>query len=510
MAKTFNTIFKNSSFSTAAFAVSTVVWLALTPFIVHSLGDVDYGVWILVGSICGFYGFLDFGIYSSIVRYASKYAALDDPDKINGVLSTCLVMFLVIGLLIILLSVIVAFMLPLFVNIPAGKEDMIRTVLIISGVTLALSFPFRVFSALLGALMKHNIGAAIAIITELFSAGLIVYALKNQGGLIALSLITLAVAILGYSINLYYAYRVYPALRIRLSLFDMERAKEVFHYSIYTFFVSMGDLLRFNLDSIVIGSMLSLSAITPYALAQKILKFPMLLVVRTFNVTRPLYSSYEAKNDFPAIHKLLINSTLYSALLSFFGASMLIIYGDTFMTLWVGEQYSQAGYPVLVILALSFSIAMAQSPSIHAAYGIEKHRFLGLITIFEGVFNLILSVILVKKMGIVGIALGTAIPMVLFKGVVQPVYICKIVDLPILRYLRQCFFMPFFAVLIFTAPHILLKDYLEISKFYQFAIAVTLSSCVFILFITAIIMFDSEQKAYWKGLLTSLKQKVAS
>ena len=83
-------ILRNSTYNTASFVITVVITLLLTPFIILTLGDADYGIWILIGSICGFYGILDLGISSSVVRYVSKFIALDNARDANGMINTCL------------------------------------------------------------------------------------------------------------------------------------------------------------------------------------------------------------------------------------------------------------------------------------------------------------------------------------------------------------------------------------------------------------------------------------
>ena len=88
----------------------------------------------------------------------------------------------------------------------------------------------------------------------------------------------------------------------------------------------------------------------------------------------------------------------------------------------------------MLILVIPYIIALSQSMSVMAAYGTGKHKFLSLVTIGEGVFNLCLSITLVRHYGIYGVAIGTAIPMFIVKVFIQPVYICRVVGLPVMEY----------------------------------------------------------------------------
>ncbi len=503
MPKTLNLIFKNSFSNTMSFGVTVLTTLFLTPFIIHSLGDSDYGIWVLIGSICGFYGLLDLGISSSVVRYVSKFIAIDDSDNINGTVNTCLFLYSIIAVFILIFAWVLSILLPLVAKIPTGRESVTSAVLIVLGASLALSFPARVFRGVLQAVMRYDIASGVEIVITLLRALSIVVVLESGHGLIALALVTLAATIVQLCLYSFFAFKKYPLLKLGIGFIEKRKVKEIFNYSIFKFIASLGDVLRFNLDSVLIGAVISVSAITPYAVAQRLIRYFMTLVSEIFTVTTPLYSSYEAKSENISIQKLLTNSTFYSALIAFFIAAMFIIYGDTFITLWIGAEYSQKAYIVLVILSISFALALAQNPTIVAAYGIEKHKMLAVITVFEGVVNLILSIILAKKMGLVGVALGTAIPMVITKAIIQPVYMCRVIGLSWASYFKDCFFVNVLIAIVFTLPHLAAKRYIQIDSFYQLVGAVVVSSGVFILL--SVSFLSVEQKAFWKCRLSDLK-----
>src|SRR5208283_4036230 len=94
--------------------------------------------------------------------------------------------------------------------------------------------------------------------------------------------------------------------------------------------------------------------------------------------------------------------------------------GKVFFTLWVGARYAESSTPVLIILSVSQAAAMAQFSSGSILYGLNKHKYLSFLLIIEAVFNLAISVVLAKPLGIVGVALGTAIPDVIVNLFVLP------------------------------------------------------------------------------------------
>jgi len=134
-----------------------------------------------------------------------------------------------------------------------------------------------------------------------------------------------------------------------------------------------------------------------------------------------------------------------------------IIMGKTFINLWMGESYGPTSSMVLLILTFSYFGFLSQFISTSIFYGMSKHRLLSLSCLGMSILNLVLSIILVKPLGVYGVALGTAIPLVFYGTFFVPTYICRVLKLRLWVYLRRSFIPPFFASL----PFLLLIFYFE-------------------------------------------------
>jgi hypothetical protein len=95
----------------------------------------------------------------------------------------------------------------------------------------------------------------------------------------------------------------------------------------------------------------------------------------------------------------------------------------------------ESSYVVTVILCIGFILHLPQSPGVQLLTGLSKHGSYALLSAFEGLVNLALSLILLKYYGMYGVALGSAVEMIFFKLLVQPFYICRVVQLPVRTYL---------------------------------------------------------------------------
>jgi len=74
-------------------ALALVAGLLLSPYVIHHLGDERYGIWVLVFSLVDYYGLVDFGFRSAVVKYAAHFRATGEMDRLETLISTGLAYF---------------------------------------------------------------------------------------------------------------------------------------------------------------------------------------------------------------------------------------------------------------------------------------------------------------------------------------------------------------------------------------------------------------------------------
>jgi O-antigen/teichoic acid export membrane protein len=95
----------------------------------------------------------------------------------------------------------------------------------------------------------------------------------------------------------------------------------------------------------------------------------------------------------------------------------------------------------MVILAAPLMLALSQSVSARILYGLGRLRWFARLVLAEAVANLVLSACLAERLGIEGVALGTAIPNVLANLAVA-VYVCRLLGVRLRDYVRHSFLAP--------------------------------------------------------------------
>ncbi len=102
---------------------------------------------------------------------------------------------------------------------------------------------------------------------------------------------------------------------------------------------------------------------------------------------------------------------------------------------------AQQSYETLIILSIPLGLAIAQSVSTRILYGTSCLRWFARACMAEAAANLLLSLALVKPLGIAGVAWGTTIPnIVLNLGLA--VYICRLLGVGGGEYLRRAILPP--------------------------------------------------------------------
>jgi len=413
-------------------ALSIVLAFFMMPFILHSLGDKMYGLWILLGTILAYIGYLDMGVSSAVSRFVSRAVGQNDMNEINEISNTTFVIYLFIGLITLVVTLLLVFLAGFLVKSP---EDLsiVRILLFVLGLNIAIGFPTRAFGGVLNANLRYEISESI-MLTELLLRNLLIFIFFSLGyRIIALGIIVLSTSMLSYALYLFFAFRISRYLKLDIKFFKTKKIGEIFSYSAYTFINRLAGILISRIDALVVTIFIGLSAVAHYSIAAVMVSYLSNFIFNIVGLIGPVFSQDEGRGDMDGVKQKFLFTTKLFVYITVFIGTMMILYGKPFIIRWIGANYVDA-YPVLLTLAPCTVIAMMQAPISSVLFNISKQKFLVYVTMAEGIFNLILSIILVKKYGLVGVALGTAIPMILIRFLIQPIYVCHVLKINKVNY----------------------------------------------------------------------------
>jgi peptidoglycan biosynthesis protein MviN/MurJ (putative lipid II flippase) len=108
----------------------------------------------------------------------------------------------------------------------------------------------------------------------------------------------------------------------------------------------------------------------------------------------------------------------------------------------MGPAYGPSTDRVLAVLSFPVWLAGGRLVAAAAVMGINRHQRLAIAIALEAVANLGLSVLLIKPLGLVGVALGMAIPTTIVNLVFMPRYLERHLRIPSLQFVTHVWVLP--------------------------------------------------------------------
>ena len=289
-----------------AIAAEMVVGLVMLPFNLAHLGAADYGLWVLLGSITMHFSILDLGygggagqVHGAVPRPPERAGA--ERDRQHAVLRVR-----GLGLVAYAAAAGVAFNLDHLFNITPAQAETGKWILLIIGVHVAINFPFSVYGGVISGFQRYDINNMVAIVTSIAVAAVNVAVLLAGYGLIALVAATTCVRVVTYFIYRSNAYRVFPDLRIRPSLFRRGRLREVTGFSVYSSIIDWANKLNYELDELVIGVFLGPAAVAVWAVAERIISGTQRLTNQLNGVLFPVIVDSDATQQKARLQQILL------------------------------------------------------------------------------------------------------------------------------------------------------------------------------------------------------------
>lgn len=431
---------KNVASSWGGLAVNIAVGFFLSPFILHHLGDDAFGLWVLIFSLTGYYGIFDFGIRSSLIRYVSKFQATGDKDDLARLVNTSLFTYTCVGLVLLVPTTLGAFYVDRLFHVPPAFIRDSRLLFLMVGYSLALGFPLGISGGILEGMQRFYLINWTNIVSTLVRAVLIIYALRHGLGLLTVALITVSLPMITSAIRSVIAHYLLT-IPYGWRYVSRDSLRQVANYGSVTFMIIVAGRLRFKTDAVVIGSLLSAAAITHFSIGARLVDYAGEVVSSLAQIFTPMSSHFHATGDYAQLRKIFVSGNRACALVMFPMTVALVVMGKSVIEAWVGPRYVSS-YTVLLVLLIPSTLYWAQSTSNRILFGMSLHKSLAYIVLMEGIGNLVLSLVMVRPLGIVGDALGTAIPLLCTALFFLPRHLCRQLSIPLRRFLVEAYFYP--------------------------------------------------------------------
>lgn len=422
--------------------VIQVATLVATPIIIYLTSRTLYGFWITVLSVLAYLGLLDLGLGISMTRLlAGIYEKPDSKDDVNRVLSTGFFSFCAAALVFLAVGLTITPFIPGWFKIPPAESEVVILASKLAILAGAIGLPLSTFGAVVTATQHMAVNNIIRNIATLLSLLLSICLLYAGFGLPSLALANLFNFGVKGIANYFCARHYCPYMKIRFALINREEFVRLWTFGGYFQLARLANIVTTSAGPLVIAASLGVGSVTPYTLTSKLATLFSIAIASKLGIAVfPALSQMFANREDDKIRRVFIALVHYSVRLAIVGGVFMVVANRRFISLWVGEEMFGGVVLNAVFVCWIFQNSILSSVGVVVkAYG--KLRKWAFAMIVEAAITVTASVLLVKPLGLTGVAMGICLARTL-TTVYTIWWICKKLELPLYLFVWRGIFFP--------------------------------------------------------------------
>ncbi len=393
----------------AVAAGGIIINLWLTPFTLRFLDREEYAVFALTNDIWVWLFLFDLGTTAGLRAQVAQLTGRPDTEHLNRLASTSFFVQLVLALCVLIAGVALSGPLPSLLGVKSDLREETTGVIALIALGASVMLATRTFSVLLIANQQthtDNLLQLVMVVVRtvvtvlLLAAGWKLYALA-VAGLVAVTVrVLLAVVLCRTKL---------PGLAIRFKLASWSTLRSsIGSQALWFGMVNLATVVVYNLDRAVAARVVSFESVTTWTLTGQVYLLAGILIMQMTTTALPGLGQLIGKGDtetaFATYRRLIVLCTGISIV----AALSLWAGNKVFVGWWVGpELYGGAWLDAALALNLVVAAWTLSSRTILTAMIMARPQALS--RTVEAAINLVLSILLARRVGLVGIAIGTAI-----------------------------------------------------------------------------------------------------
>ncbi len=390
-----------------------VLAVATIPVLNRGLSEESFGLLTLLWAFVGYFTLLDFGISRSVTKFVAELMSERGEAEIRTITWISLVLTAMLGAA----SCVVLFLTtPWLVNdvftvAPARVPEAIQAFEL-----AAVGIPFMLlFGTIRGVFMAYQRFGLVNLFQGVMgcfqwagSAALVLLGF----GLREIMLLTVVVRFVAAAAALACLPRILPGFFGSMRLWDRGVARKLFVFGGWVSVSQAVSPLFLYLDRVLIGTLLSVSAVAYYAVPQealtRLLIIPMSLTTTLFPAMSQLTVDDSGKAD------ILYSRSVKYLILAFLPLSILLVgFAPDILTAWMGSVFASQSTEVFQILSVGLFFNMLAQVPATSLLALGRPQLSAIFQVAELPLVLVLNLILIPHVGVVGAALAWSVRVVI-------------------------------------------------------------------------------------------------
>lgn len=403
--------------------IDIVVGILFVPFLLRALGDQEYGIYKLMLSTASYLSVLDFGIGGTITRYVIKFRTEQDRKSEENFLAMGFLIYGVLAVIVMALASGIAVCIPKIyaVSVSAEQFRYAQTLFLLICGNTAIALFNHAFNGLLLAYEKYSFQKITNIVKLLLRMLLLVVLISSVQSAMIIAMVDLLLSVALLLVNYLYC-KARLKTKIRLHRWNWGLAKESGVFTLAILAQAIINQFNSNVDNIVLGMYISAAMVAMYSLVLQLFNMYSSLSTAVSSIYLPSVSRavFSGESDDEVTERIIKPSRIQLMVL-LLALTGFLLFGKSFITVWVGAEYMQV-YLLACVLLTTATIELSQNTITAILKAKNKLHGKTLILACSTLINVILTVLLVPRLGALGAVLGTAFSLVFGYGVALNFY----------------------------------------------------------------------------------------
>lgn len=483
---------------------SIAIGLIYVPMLLHFLGKEQYGLYQLMGSLIAYMAVMDFGLGNTITRYYSRYLALKDEENQANVLAISSIIYGGLTVVVVIAGIIIYLKLGDMFKNSLTVDELIKAkqIYIIQLVNIAITIPSNIFTSVINSHEKFIFVRGLSILQTVLQPFVVIAVLMQKADVIGLVIVISAFNIGTILIKIYYAmYKI--KVKIKLYSWNKILVKEMTVFSFFIFLNMVIDQIYWKTDQLILGIVAGTSVVAVYSIASQLDQYYINFSSSVNSVFLPRIAAITAKtDDMTEINGMFnkvgrIQYAVMAMMLSGF-----ILYGKKFIMFWAGPDFESAYYMSLIVM-VPLLVPLIQSMGIVILQAKNKHAFRSKMYLGIALLNIALSIVLAKRYGGIGCAIGTALGLIIGNWFIINIYYHKVIGIDILAFAKE--------ILSMTLPIVIVMAIGVFTNYFIPTTSIVILGAKVIVYVCAysILMWKMGLNDYEKNIFSSIYNKMA-
>lgn len=403
------------------------------PLLIKNIGQNEYGIYQLMGSLIAYFSIMDFGLSATLIKYYSKFKLMKDIKKSENVLGMCRRIYLILTIIMLLVGIAIFYRIDnIFGNSLSFYEiNEAKKIYLFLLINISFTLLGNIYNSIIISEEKFIFLRLLNLIQILVQPIFIIILIKYIPKAITVTLIMTSFNLITFFIKMFFSKKIIK-IKIKFHFLDKKLLKELLMFSGSVFIISICDQIFWRGNQILIGSLKGAIEVAYYSVGAQIYMnvIPLSTSIQSILLPKIMRLSLSNNKDI-SDYFLKISRIQYMVLGCFvFG---FISLGKEFVKIWVGEGYI-ISYWIAVLILIPLLIELSQNIGYSIMQAKDCYSFRAKILLGLSFFNIFLSYILIKKIGIIGAAVSTSFSLLLGNVIIMNIFYWKKLKIDIIKY----------------------------------------------------------------------------